>query len=69
MLRLLSFRKTSKKSSSSAAANSSPKKNIDYAALGLEEIPRPVQEPNFEEKLTEQLMISEDTFLCPMCGF
>jgi hypothetical protein len=35
----------------------------------LEDIPIPVNEPNFEEKLSEQLVTCEDTFLCPSCGF
>ena len=67
MLRLLSFRKQKSNATSPAPTNNAPK--INYAALGLEEIPVPVEEPNFEEKLTEQLMITEDTYLCPICGF
>ncbi len=47
-------------------------KQIDYTALGLEEIPVPVKEPNFEEKLTEQSLNNSNektNFMCSLCGF
>lgn len=74
IIHLFSSRKPSPASSSSSILFSSLKlhntsKPDDYAALGLEEIPEPIREPNFEEKLTEQLLVTEETYLCPICGF